>query len=91
MPIESGSCVLVIDGQRFEGISFAVERNSEPQDMGFLSGPVEVLRMARKARKIALEFANGTTLPATMLEVNRSGMALVAFDPRLPQSNESRN
>ena len=47
-----------------------------------LSGPLEVLRKARMARRVDLELDDGTNLVATMLEVNQSGMALVAFDPR---------
>ncbi len=75
--------MLIIDGQRFEGITFAVEWNGGPQAFGFLSGPVETLRRARTARRFGLELDDGTTLPATMLQVNHSGMALVTIDPKL--------
>ena len=37
---------------------------------------------ARTARTVDLELDDGTTLPATILEVNPSGMALVAIDPK---------
>lgn len=75
--------MLIIDGQRFDGISLAVQRNGEPEAIGFLSGPVEILRMARRARSLALELEDGATLPATVLEVSHFGMALVAYDPKL--------
>jgi hypothetical protein len=81
--------VLIIEGQRFHGISFAVERNGEPQVFGFLSGPLEILRKARTACTVELELEGGTRLAATVLEVNPSGMALVAIDPKqLPRSQQ---
>ena len=74
--------MLIINGQRYQGFSFAVEQNGQPQSLGFLSGPVEILRKARTARRVNLELDDGTKLVATIWEVNQSGMALVAFDPR---------
>ena len=77
--------MLTINGQKFRGVTFAVEWNNGPQRFAFLSGPIETLRKARTARVVDLELDDGTTLPATMLEVNPSGVALVAIDPkRLP-------
>ena len=82
MATKTGQCILIIDGLRFQGIGFAVEWNGEPQAFGFLNGPVETLRKARRARSVELELDNGTRIAATMLEVNHSGMALVAIDPK---------
>jgi hypothetical protein len=67
-----------------------VQRNGEPEAIGFLSGPVEILKMARRARSLALELEDGTTLPATVLEVSRFDMALVAFDPKLLPQNRDK-
>jgi hypothetical protein len=86
MAREAGKCVLIINGQRFEGFAFGVEWNGGPQAFGFLSGPIETLKDARTARGFALELEDGTTLPARMLQVSNSGMALVAIDPKLLQS-----
>ncbi len=85
MTTEAGKCVLIVDGQRFQGITFAVEWNGGPQAFSFLSGPVETLRKARTARRLDLELADGTKLTATMLQVSHAGIALVTIDPkRLP-------
>ena len=81
--------MLIIDGQPFHGISFAVEWNCGPQAYGFLSGPVEILWKARTAGWVNLELDDGTKLPAAMLQVNRSGMALVAIDPKLLRRRET--
>jgi hypothetical protein len=90
MATKAGNCLLITNGQRYQGFSFAVEWNGQPQSVGFLSGPVEILRKARKARRVDLELDDGTKLVAAMLEVNQSGMALVAFDPRqLPRSGQT--
>ena len=74
--------MLTINGQKFRGMTFALEWNGGLQGFAFLSGPIEILRKARTARIVDLELDDGTTLPATILEVNRSGMALVAIDPQ---------
>ena len=82
--------MLTINGQRFPGVTFAVEWNDGPRDFAFLNGPIEALRKARTARIVDLELDDGTTLPATILEVNPSGMALVAIDPKqLPRKSET--
>jgi hypothetical protein len=52
--------MLIIDGERFQGLSFAVEWNGGPQAFAFLSGPVETLRKARTARRFDLELGDGT-------------------------------
>jgi hypothetical protein len=76
-----------LDGQRFRGTTFGVEWNGGPQAFGFLSGPAETLMTARTARRVDLELGDGTRLPATMLQVSHSGVALVVIDPkRLPGS-----
>ena len=80
--------MLIVDGKRFEGITFDVEWNDGPRSFGFLSGPVDVLRKARAVRRVYLELADGTKLPATMLEVSNAGMALVSIDSRLLRSRD---
>jgi hypothetical protein len=89
MVTKAGNCVLSLKGERVAGLSFALEWNDGSQAFGFLSGPVEILRKARAARRVNLELDDGTKLPATMLEVNRAGMALVSIDPKtLPASGD---
>lgn len=80
--------MLIIDGERFQGLSFAVEWNGGPQAFAFLSGPVETLRKARTARRFDLELGDGTKLPATMLQVSEAGMALVTIVPKLLRSRD---
>jgi hypothetical protein len=90
MTTKAGNCVLIIEGQRFQGISCAVEWNDQPQAFGFLRGPIDTLRKARSARRIQLELDDGAKLVATIMEVNQAGMALVAFDPtQLPRSGRT--
>jgi hypothetical protein len=90
MATETGKCVLIIDDQRFQGITFGVEWNGGPQAFGFLSGPIETLMKARTARRVELELGDGTKLPARMLQASHSGMALVVIDPKLLPWNKAR-
>lgn len=83
MATEAGKCALIIDGQRFDGSSFGLDWDGGPHAFAFLSGPGDILRMARGARIIDLELDDGTKLPAAVLEVSRLGMALVTIDPKL--------
>ena len=88
MVTETGNCVLIIDGQRFEGINLSIERDGRPQAFGFLSGRTEVLRMARTALQVHLELEDGTTLPLAMLQVSPAGTALVTIGPKLLGSRD---
>jgi hypothetical protein len=88
MATKAGRCVLVLDGKRFEDITYAVEWNGGPLAFGFLSGPVEILRKARMARRVNLELSDGTSLPATMLQVSDAGMALLSIDPKRLSSRD---
>jgi hypothetical protein len=83
MATEAGKCVLILDGETLDGITFALEWNGGPLAFGFLSGPVEILKKARTARRFELELSDGAKVPATMLQVSSTGMALVAIDPKL--------
>jgi hypothetical protein len=82
MAAEAGNCVLILDGKRFGGITFAVEWNDGPQSFGFLSGPVETLRKAQTTPRFELELSDGTKLPATLLQLSNAGMALVSINPK---------
>jgi hypothetical protein len=55
MAPETRNCVLILDGERFEDITCALEWNGGPLAFGFLSGPVESLKKARAARRFDLE------------------------------------
>ena len=88
MATDAGNCVLIIDGQRYQEVTFAVEWNGGSQAFGFLSGPVETLRKAETACRVDLELDDNTKLRATMLQVSEAGMALVTIDrKRLPSSS----
>jgi hypothetical protein len=77
-------CVLIVDGQRFPDIEFAVEiHDSEGQAFGFLSGPVEILKKAQGRRLVRAELGDGTTVTFTVLQVNNAGLALIGLDPKL--------
>jgi hypothetical protein len=79
---ETGKCVLLLDGERMEAITCALEWNGGSLAFGFLSGPVETLKKARMARRFELELSDGRKMPATMLQVSDGGMALVAINPK---------
>ena len=90
MATEAGKCALIIDGQRFQGITFAFEWSGGAQALGFLSGPIEILRKARTARRFDVQLDDGAMLAAIMLQVNESGLALVAIDPEaIPSKHDS--
>ena len=69
-------------GNRPKDLGVGLPWNGGPLAFGFLSGPVEMLRKACTGRRFILELSDGTKLPATMLQVNDAGMALVSIDPK---------
>jgi hypothetical protein len=44
---------------------------------GFLCGPVEVLRAARRAKRVQIELDGGEIVEAGILQINRTGLALI--------------
>jgi hypothetical protein len=44
---------------------------------GFLSGPVDVLRAARRAKRVQIELEGGDIVEAGILQINRTGLALI--------------
>ena len=81
MTTESGSCVLVIDGQRYVGFQYVAEvKGGWVQGYGFISGPARVLKRARLLTPITVEFAGGSAQHVSILVVHDSGLALITFD-----------
>jgi hypothetical protein len=86
MHIAAGHCVLIIGGRRLENLSCAVEvmDGSGPTSYGFLSGPVELLELARRARQVQIELDQGDILDAAILQINQSGLALITVSRSRP-------
>jgi hypothetical protein len=81
MTTESGSCVLVIDGQRYVGFQYVAEvKEGWVQGYGFISGPARVLKRARLMTPVRMEFAGGSPQHVSILVVHDSGLALITFD-----------
>jgi hypothetical protein len=76
-------CTLILDGARLEKFTCAFERTEKAgiHPYGFLNGPVEMLRAARRAGRVELELESGEILEASVLEVNKVGLALIAVKP----------
>jgi hypothetical protein len=49
--------------------------------MAFLSGPVQTLKHARRARRLQLEVPDGTLLDIPLAQVNDTGIGLIMIDP----------
>jgi len=77
----SGSCTLIIDGQRYVGFEYVAEIGVAGKAWGFLSGPAKMLKRARLMGPLQIEFAGGSPRDVTILTTHDSGMALMTFDP----------
>ncbi|MET0483166.1 MAG: hypothetical protein ABWZ27_09675 [Aestuariivirgaceae bacterium] len=77
----AGKCVLIADGRRVEGAACAidVEEGDNPQAYGFLSAPYDVLRTAQLARRVQVDLADGRIIEISLLQVHRTGIALIAL------------
>jgi hypothetical protein len=81
----AGNCALIIDGQRHNGCSFALERMDDPDlqtALGFLSGPSEILNQAQRASQVQIERPSGELLDIKVLQVSATGLALIALKRR---------
>jgi hypothetical protein len=88
MSTESGSCTLIIDGQRHVGFQYVAEMNEgSTKWCGFVSGPAKVLKRARLMTPVGMEFAGGSPTDVSILPVHDSGLALISFDRNAPASN----
>jgi hypothetical protein len=76
-----GTCVLVIDGRRSDHFELSLPVGVHHQVYAFLSGPVQTLKQARKARPLQLELSDGTLLDIVLVQVSDSGTALIMVDP----------
>src|SRR5262245_58908242 len=80
----SGECVLLIDGQRFEGCTCALKQESWPtRSFAFLSAPSEVLARAQTARRMEIEFRDHPPFEVALL-ANNAGLALIAIADARP-------
>ena len=80
MAIEGGSCVLVLDGQRYLGFHYVAEVNDgSVPGYGFISGPAKVLKRARLMTSVRMEFTGGSPQDVSILLVHDSGLAFIAF------------
>jgi hypothetical protein len=78
----AGNCALIIDGQRHDGYSFALELTDDasPQKLGFLSGASEALSQAQRANQVQIEHETGELLDIRVLQVSAiGGLALIAL------------
>ena len=74
---------MILDGKRLEEVSCAIEVLNDPESpaYGFLTGPLDSLRMARRARQVQIELEDGEVVDAVVREVNPTGLALIAVRP----------
>jgi hypothetical protein len=82
MRVAAGYCTLVIDGNRLEKLSCAIEimGGSDLPPYGFLSGPVDALKRAATASQVRIEIEDGPILHARVLQVNPTGLALISVE-----------
>jgi hypothetical protein len=78
MATQSGTCVLVIAGQRYIGFEFSTDGNTKGT-LGFLSGSAKVLKKARFMGGLQIQYADGSQQDISILVAHDSGMALFAF------------
>ena len=75
----SGPCVLIIDGQRFERCSCALDNDhGSSTSWGFLSAPSKVLKRAWSAERVEIGLPDRLPVEVTVLII-RSGVAFVTF------------
>jgi hypothetical protein len=76
MDIRSGECALIIDGQRYDRCSCALEQSdASARPYGFLSGPSEILERAMKTRRVEIALPDQPVLKIKILTTN-AGIAL---------------
>jgi hypothetical protein len=81
----AGHCRLVVDGRKFDGFSLVLETDRSPAH-GLLTGPVEPLKAAHRARWVKVELNEGTLIDVDILKVNDTGMAFIMLGvDTLPQ------
>jgi len=79
MTMLSGQCVLIIDGQHFEGCSCALDNDDKSsRSLGFLSAPSEVLKRAWSAEQVKIGLSDRLPVKITLLAINL-GIALFTF------------
>jgi len=75
----SGECVLIIDGQRFEHCTCAMEKDGgSSRSFGFLSAPSDLLDRALTAQRVEIGLGNHPPFGIKTLAIN-SGIALFTF------------
>jgi hypothetical protein len=72
----TGPCRLLVDGRKFDGFSLALETDRSPA-YGLLTGPVQPLKAAHRARWAKVEVNEGTLIDIGVLQVNDTGMAFI--------------
>jgi uncharacterized protein YjiS (DUF1127 family) len=82
MSAAAGTCVLIIDGRRADHFELSIPVGVDHQVFAFLSGPVQTLKQARRARRLQLELSDGTLLDIGLSQVNDAGIALIMVDPQ---------
>jgi hypothetical protein len=78
----AGTCVLIVDGRRSDHFELSPPVGVDHQVFGFLSGPVQTLKHARRARRLQLEVSDGTLLDILLAQVSDAGIALIIIDPQ---------
>ena len=73
--------MLIIDGRRSDHFELSVPVGVDLQVFAFLSGPVQTLKRAQRARRLQLEVSDGTLLDIALSQVNDAGIALIMIDP----------
>jgi len=82
MAISAGHCSLIIDGQAESDCTVAFEP-AGPDNLGFLSGPPELLKHARSAKQLQVKLRSGEILHVKLLQLSPIGLALVSIIPEL--------
>jgi hypothetical protein len=80
MNLKAGRCRLIVDGAALGDFSCALELLDDPvpQSFGFLSGPIDQLKVAQTAKLTQVEFRHGELVEIRILQVSNTGIALIA-------------
>ena len=82
MAIVSGHCTLIIDGKAEFDCTVALDlADPATNNLGFLSGPPELLKHARSAKRLQIELQSGEILDVKLLQLSPTGLALISITP----------
>lgn len=79
MGVKSGKCFIIIDGQTFDELVYAMTLEKADYGYGFVSGPLDLLKAARMAKRVQIVCDDEPPKHIAILQVVEPGVALITI------------